>query len=84
MDPIRLGYIRWEDVYELGELVTGKVLGRHSGSEITHHNNNTGMGIQFAAAGAVLYEKAVKLGRGTPLPQELFMTYREGPDVSSP
>lgn len=85
MDPIRLGYIRWEDVYELGELVTGKVLGRHSGSEITHHNNNTGMGIQFAAAGAVLYQNALKRGRiGTELPQDLFMTYREGPDVSSP
>ena len=84
LDPIRKGYLRWEDVYELGELVTGATLGRHSGGEITHHNNNTGMGIQFAAAGAILYRNAVKQGVGTKLPAELFMTYRAGADVSSP
>ncbi len=84
LDPIRKGYLRWEDVHELGELVTGKILGRHSGAEITHHNNNTGMGIQFAAAGAIVYQNALKKKRGTELPPELFMTYREGKDVSSP
>jgi alanine dehydrogenase len=84
LDPIRLGYLRWEDIVELGDLVTGKCLGRHRGSEITHHNNNTGMGIQFAAAGAVIYRNARKKGLGTELPQELFMTYRVGEDVSSP
>lgn len=85
MIPIRKGYLRWEDIWELGDLVTGKTLGRHSGSEITHHNNNTGMGIQFAAAGAVLYRKALEKGRGTELPPELFMTYRETEgDATSP
>jgi alanine dehydrogenase len=85
LDPIRLGYLRWEDIIELGELVTGKTLGRHSASEITHHNNNTGMGIQFAAAGAVIYQKALREKRGTELPAELFMTFREQKqDVSSP
>jgi ornithine cyclodeaminase/alanine dehydrogenase-like protein (mu-crystallin family) len=85
LDHIRLGYLRWEDIVELGDLVTGKCLGRHSGSEITHHNNNTGMGIQFAAAGAVIYRNAMKKKVGTELPAELFMTYRaDKGDVSSP
>jgi len=84
MIPIRKGFLRWEDIHELGELVTGKIVGRRTASEITHHNNNVGMGIQFAAAGAVLYEKARKEGRGTELPLELFMTSREGEDVSAP
>jgi ornithine cyclodeaminase/alanine dehydrogenase-like protein (mu-crystallin family) len=84
MSPIRKGYLRWEDIHELGELVTGKIVGRRRASEITHHNNNVGMGIQFAAAGAVIYEKARKEGRGTELPLELFMTSREGEDASAP
>jgi ornithine cyclodeaminase/alanine dehydrogenase-like protein (mu-crystallin family) len=85
LDPIRLGYLRWEDVHELADLVTGRMLGRHGGAEITHHNNNTGLGIQFAAAGAVIYRNAVRAGRGTPLAPELFMTYRgRDDDVSSP
>jgi ornithine cyclodeaminase/alanine dehydrogenase-like protein (mu-crystallin family) len=84
MSPIRKGYLRWEDIHELGDLVTGKIVGRRRASEITHHNNNVGMGIQFAAAGAVIYEKARKEGRGTELPLELFMTSREGEDSSAP
>ena len=84
MSPIRKGYLRWEDIHELGDVVTGKIVGRRRASEITHHNNNVGMGIQFAAAGAVIYEKARKEGRGTELPLELFMTPREGEDASAP
>jgi ornithine cyclodeaminase/alanine dehydrogenase-like protein (mu-crystallin family) len=84
MIPIKKGYLRWEDIHELGELVTGKIVGRRRAAEITHHNNNVGMGIQFAAAGALLLEKARKARRGTELPLELFMTPREGDDASAP
>lgn len=34
--------------------------------------NNTGMGIQFAAAGSVVYRKAREVGAGRELPEDWF------------
>ncbi len=84
MIPIRKGYLRLEDIHELGDLVTGKIPRWTTASRITHHSNNGGMGIQFAAAGAVIYENARRAGRGTELPAELFVTFRGEDDYSSP
>ena len=80
--PLRKGIIGWDQIHELGELVNGRIAGRTTSTQITHHNNNVGMGIQFAAAGDLALRKAAENGVGTELPAELFMTYRD--DVSSP
>ncbi|HUZ73676.1 MAG TPA: ornithine cyclodeaminase family protein [Stellaceae bacterium] len=84
ISPIRKGYIAMDSIYEVGELCIGKAPGRTGASQITTHNNNTGMGIQFAS----LCKRVIELGRarglGTELPMELFISRRSGGEVQSP
>jgi ornithine cyclodeaminase/alanine dehydrogenase-like protein (mu-crystallin family) len=54
------------------DLIMGKAQGRQSDSEITCFMNNVGLGYQFAAAGSVVYRKAVEAGLGHKLPTEWF------------
>lgn len=75
---LRDGKLQWEQLHELGEVVTGKAKMRQSAQDITLFKNNHGMGIQFAASGRLLYEAAREQGIGTQLPSELFLTKREG------
>lgn len=75
---LQQGQLRWGQLHELGEVVTGKVRVRESPQDITLFKNNTGMGIQFAASARLIYEEAKNKGVGTQLPSELFLTKREG------
>jgi alanine dehydrogenase len=82
-DRLARGIVKAEDLHELGELLTGKCRSRKNDQEITFFKNNTGMGIQFAAAARKMYEKAKVKGIGTELPLDLFMTHR-GDKLYSP
>ncbi|MCX6285362.1 MAG: ornithine cyclodeaminase family protein [Bacteroidetes bacterium] len=62
--PVNAGEIPKEHFYaELGELITGKKVGRTSESEITLFKSN-GLAIQDAATAKLVYEKAVSAGIG--------------------
>jgi ornithine cyclodeaminase/alanine dehydrogenase-like protein (mu-crystallin family) len=56
----------------LGQLVAGMAPGRTSPEQKSCFLNLTGIGLQFAAAGAALYRKARAAGAGRDLPGEWF------------
>jgi ornithine cyclodeaminase/alanine dehydrogenase-like protein (mu-crystallin family) len=57
---------------DLGELLCGRAPLRARDDEITCFVNNVGMGLQFAAAGALVLRKAREAGVGTELPDDWF------------
>jgi len=63
----------WLAAPELRELVSGKTPGRESADEITCFLNNLGIGLQFAAVGAVVYAEAKSRGAGHEIPTDWFL-----------
>ncbi len=63
----------WDAMVELGDLLNGRATGRTSPQEITHHINNNGCGMQFAAAGARILDNARRMGLGVELPGDYFL-----------
>lgn len=56
----------------LDELIGGVASGRKSDADITCFLNYHGVGLQFAAIGALLYRKALEAGAGRDLPTDWF------------
>ena len=52
LDLIEGGSFGWDKVCEMGQLITREHPGRTSEQQIIYYKSNTGVGIQFAAAGA--------------------------------
>jgi ornithine cyclodeaminase/alanine dehydrogenase-like protein (mu-crystallin family) len=72
LDLIDQGKFGWKKICELGEVLIGKHPGRTDDRQIIYYKSNTGVGIQFAAAGALIYEECKKRGLGRELPTEWF------------
>ncbi len=72
LDPIEKGIVARENVHELGDLTSGKVSVKQTRDNIIYYKNNTGLAIQFAACGAILYEKMIKEGTNRVIPPEWF------------
>jgi len=78
LDLIEGGSFGWDKVCEMGQVITGAHPGRTSDQQIIYYKSNTGVGIQFAAAGASIYEACKKRGLGRELPTEWFGTELNG------
>lgn len=65
-------WVDWAKTPELASLVAGRAPGRVRDDQVTGFCNNIGMGLQFAAVGALAYEKARQQGVGRELPTEWF------------
>ena len=73
---LRKGVLDWSDIHEVGELLVKKnIHGRSTSQQITYHNNNVGMGIQFAALGRLIYERAKQKNAGSEIDSSFFMQY---------
>jgi ornithine cyclodeaminase/alanine dehydrogenase-like protein (mu-crystallin family) len=76
------GELPHEAVTELGALVASGAPGREDASEITLMKNNCGIGLQFAVTGSLILERARERDIGRELPQEWFVTRKEGAEWS--
>jgi ornithine cyclodeaminase len=70
LEPIRSGLVDREQVFELGEVLAERADVRQSAGNIVYYKNNTGLGMQFAAAGAIIYKKLIEEGTAKIIPRE--------------
>ena len=63
---------RFDTYPDVGMLVAGTAPGRQRAGEITAFVNSVGLGLQFAAVGALILEKALAKGVGERLPDDWF------------
>jgi alanine dehydrogenase len=73
LGPVNRGRMTMDDIVSIGELLSGRGKGRTSDRDITVFANNTGMGLQFAAVGARIYELARARGLGREVPTDWFL-----------
>lgn len=70
LDPIAKGLVDRARVFELGDVLAGTVNVRQSSDNLVFFKNNTGLGMQFAAAGAVVYHKIKDRNSNKVVPRE--------------
>lgn len=73
LELIAKGFLSWDRIYELGKLLCGEAPCRTSDQQITVFKNNVGLGIQFAAVGAKVYQLGRERGLGKEIPTEWFL-----------
>jgi alanine dehydrogenase len=78
LEPIEKGLLRREDVHLLGDVVAGKARLSGRRDAIVYYKNNTGLAMQFAACGAILYRKLMAEGTNRVIPREWFASGQYG------
>jgi ornithine cyclodeaminase/alanine dehydrogenase-like protein (mu-crystallin family) len=63
-DPVQTGFLTWDRVGELGDLLNGKFAGRNGAAQITLFKNNAGQGVADVAIASKVYSLARAKGIG--------------------
>ncbi len=74
LEPLEKGLISRDRIIELGNVVAGKVGVRSGGEGIVYYKNNSGLAIQFAAAGRIVYDRVMAEGTNRKIPTEWLGT----------
>jgi ornithine cyclodeaminase/alanine dehydrogenase-like protein (mu-crystallin family) len=77
-EPIEKGLVRRENVHTLGDIAAGKARLSGARDAIVYYKNNTGLAMQFAACGAILYRKLMAEGTNRVIPREWFASRHYG------
>ncbi len=70
LEPMASGLVDEADLHTLGELLAGAAQAKSTGDNIVYYKNNTGLAMQFAAAGAILHRKLSAEGTNRVIPRE--------------
>jgi ornithine cyclodeaminase len=77
LGPVEKGRIAWDDINDIGQILTDPAPARKHPDDITVFANNTGMGIQFAAVGSKIFELAEQRDLGHVIPTDWFLEETE-------
>ena len=66
-DLVAGSQLRWSDIHELGDVVTGRVKGRTSPTDLTLFKS-LGIALEDVAFGELVYQRALAAGVGKPMP----------------
>ena len=64
-EPVEAGIISWDQVIEIGEVLTGRASGRTSADQITLYKQNSDQGVGYMALANLVCDVAARHGIGT-------------------
>lgn len=70
LEPMEKGMVDEARVHTLADLLAGKADVRSAPDNIVYYKNNTGLALQFAAAGAIIYKKLSAEGTNRVIPRD--------------
>lgn len=74
LDLLDAGIIQRDTIVELGDVIADKAAVKAGGDGIVYYKNNSGLAIQFAAAGRIVYDKVMAEGTNRQIPTEWLGT----------
>lgn len=78
LDPLEKGLVSEDQVHLLGDVIMGKVSVKAESGRIVYYKNNTGLAMQFAACGAIIFERLKKQGTNLVIPREWLASEQYG------
>lgn len=74
LEPMKKGLVSDDQIVLLGDIVAGRTEVRQTDDNLVYYKNNTGLAIQFAAAGRIIYDKVLHEGTNRTIPTEWLGT----------